>query len=85
MKSIGVIKKYKLHLKFYLSLLVLLVLQYFGEEKNKPGYLQGVCWVELAPVLSPREELFDCAIYGLGGVQERAVGRKNTDSSSELF
>lgn len=36
-------------------------------------------------MLSPREELFDCDIYGLGGVQERAVGRKNTDSSSELF
>ena len=46
MKSIGVINMYKLHLNFYLSLFVL---QHFGEEKNKPGYLQRVCWVELAP------------------------------------
>lgn len=64
-ESVGVINKYKLHLNFYLSLLVL---QYFGEEKNKPGNLQGVCWVELAPELSPWEELFDFDIYGLGGV-----------------
>lgn len=78
MKSIGVINKYKLQLKFYLSLLVL---QRFGEEKNKPGYLQGVCWSEL----NPREKLFDFDTYGWGGVQERAMGKKNTVSISELF
>lgn len=73
---------YKLHLNLYLSLFVL---QHFGEEKNKPGYFQRVCWVELAPELSPWEELFDSDIYGLGGVQERAVGKKNTVSRSKLF
>lgn len=78
MKSIGVINKYKLHLKFYLSLLVL---QRFGEEKNKPGYLQGVCWSEL----SPREKLFEFDTYVWDGVQERAMGKKTTVSISELF